>query len=115
LIELFIALQIYWSDADSGRLPSGEKFRLHDVDAPETWKPKCEAERAAGYDAKAAIISHTRGQTVTVTRDYGLDSYGRRVVDLSGPDGDIGAWLVANGHAQVWDYDGGQRKLDWCD
>ena len=52
---------IYWSDGDSGRI-DGMKFRLADVDAPETGGvgarggAKCEFERALGYDAKAGRV-----------------------------------------------------------
>ena len=49
--------EIYWSDGDSGRI-NGMKFRLANVDAPETGGvgarggAKCEAERVLGYIAK---------------------------------------------------------------
>lgn len=115
MIALILAGQIYFSDADSGRLASGEAFRLHGIDAPETWKPECEVERAAGYAAKAAAIERTRGQRITVTARYGVDRYGRAVVDIEARGSDLGAWLVAQGHAQHWRYDDGDAKPDWCD
>ena len=80
---------VYWSDGDSGRLPDGTKFRLHGVDAPETGSTKwyagakCEHERELGYAAKERVLELTRGKTLTVTRDYGADRYGRLVVDLA--------------------------------
>jgi hypothetical protein len=49
MIEPILSLQLYCSDADGGRLPNGDSFRLHNVDAPKTWKPKCEVERIADY------------------------------------------------------------------
>ena len=51
------AEDVYWSDADSGRL-NGEKFRLANVDAPEKGGvgsiggAKCEVERERAFDAK---------------------------------------------------------------
>ena len=115
-----VAAAVYWSDGDSGRLPDGTKFRLHGVDAPETGSTKwvsgakCEHERELGYAAKESVLALTRGKTLTVTHDYGPDRYGRRVIDLSLEGEDLAAQLVAGGSHQVWDYDGGDRKPDWC-
>lgn len=111
---------IYWSDGDSGRLPSGTKFRLHGVDAPETGSlkqrggAKCESERALGYNAKAEAVALTRDSEVRVTRDYGADRYGRLVVDLEVDGMDVAIALVAAGTHQAWDYDGGDKKPTWC-
>lgn len=111
---------VYWSDGDSGRLPDGTRFRLHGVDAPETGGvgkrggARCEAERAIGYDAKAAAVERTRGASVRVTRDYGLDKFDRRVVDLATDSGDLASALITGGSHLVWDYDGGAKKPDWC-
>ncbi len=111
---------VYWSDGDSGRLSDGTKFRLHGVDAPETGSmkqrggAKCEAERALGYDAKAAAVELTRGRAVTVTQITGRDRYGRNVVSLNMDGEDLAALLVASGSHRAWDYDGGAPKPDWC-
>ena len=111
---------VYWSDGDSGRLPDRTKFRLHGVDAPETRSLKqlggadCEAEREQGYIAKERVIELTRGKEIAVTRDYGLDRYKRLVVDISIDGEDLATRLVAEGSHQVWDYDGGAPKPDWC-
>ncbi len=111
---------VYWSDGDSGRLPDGTRFRLHGVDAPETGGvgkrggARCEAERAIGYTAKAAAVELTRGQSVRVLRDYGLDNFDRRVVDLAIGETDLGAALVSGGTHLGWDYDGGAKKPNWC-
>lgn len=111
---------VYWSDGDSGRLSDGTKFRLHGVDAPETGSmkqrggAKCEAERALGYDAKAAAVELTRGRAVTVTQIMGRDRYGRNVVTLSMDGEDLAALLVESGTHRAWDYDGGAPKPDWC-
>jgi endonuclease YncB( thermonuclease family) len=111
---------VYWADGDSGRLSDGTKFRLHGVDAPETGSmkqrggAKCEAERALGYDAKAAAVELTRGRAVTVTQIMGRDRYGRNVVSLNMDGEDLAALLVASGSHRAWDYDGGAPKPDWC-
>lgn len=111
---------VYWSDGDSGRLSDGTRFRLHGVDAPETGGvgarggAECESERELGYEAKAVAVATTKNADVRVIRDYGADRYGRLVVDLSVNGEDLGGVLVSKGALQPWDYDGGQRKPDWC-
>ena len=111
---------VYWSDGDSGRLPDGTKFRLHDVDSPETGSmkqrggAKCESERIQGYEAKEAAVELTRGKAVKVAHAYGPDRYGRQVVDLEIDGMDVALSLIAAGTHKAWDYDGGDRKPDWC-
>ncbi|MEL8055031.1 MAG: thermonuclease family protein [Pseudomonadota bacterium] len=112
--SLVFATLIYWSDADSGRLEDGTPFRLHGVDAPETYKPKCEAERIAGFDAKAAVIELTQSAKTIETKHHYVDDYGRAVIDLEIDGVDLADMLVEQGLVQVWDYDGGQVKPNWC-
>jgi endonuclease YncB( thermonuclease family) len=116
----FDTSSVYWSDGDSRRLADGTKFRLHDVDAPETgpldWvsSAKCERERELGHQAKAAVRELTRDQVLTVSHDYGPDRHGRLVVDLSLNGQDLAALLVAGGTHKASDYDGGDAKPEWC-
>jgi len=111
---------VYWSDGDSGRLPDGTKFRLHDVDSPETGSlrqrggAKCESERVLGYTAKEAVVELTRDKDVVISHSYGPDHYGRLVVDLEVGGRDVALKLIASGTHKAWDYDGGQKKPDWC-
>ena len=111
---------VYWSDGDSGRLPDGTKFRLHDVDSPETGSlrqrggAKCESERVLGYTAKEAAVELTRDKDVVISHSYGPDHYGRLVVDLEVGGRDVALTLIASGTHKAWDYDGGQKKPDWC-
>lgn len=113
-------LTVYWSDGDSGRLSDGTKFRLHGIDSPETGSlkqrggAKCEAERVLGYEAKEAALELTRGETVRVSEMHGTDRYERTVVDLSLDGKDVASLLVAGGTHKTWDYDGRQKKPDWC-
>jgi len=114
------ALTVYWSDGDSGRLSDGTKFRLHGIDAPETGSMKvpggarCEAERVLGFEARQAAVELTRGKTLSVSATYGTDRYDRAVVRLEIDGRDVAALLVAGGTHKIWDYDGRQRKPDWC-
>jgi endonuclease YncB( thermonuclease family) len=114
------ALTVYWSDGDSGRLSDGTKFRLHGIDAPETGSmkqrggAKCESERALGYEAKEAALELTRGHTVHVSEIRDTDRYGRTVLRLDMDGKDIAGLLVAGGTHRIWDYDGREKKPDWC-
>lgn len=75
---------------------------------------KCEAERALGYKAKEAALGLTRGKAVTVSETRGTDRYERTVVRLDIGGEDVAALLVAGGTHRTWDYDGRQKKPDWC-
>lgn len=113
-------LTVYWSDGDSGRLSDGTKFRLHGIDSPETGSlkqrggAKCESERALGFEAKEAALELTRGETVRVSENLGPDRYERTVVHLELDGKDVAALLVAGGTHKTWDYDGREKKPDWC-
>jgi len=113
---------IYWSDGDSG-LIDGVKFRLANVDAPETGSlkqqggAKCELEREKGYDAKAFIVALTKSGKVKIVRDYGYDRYQRLVVDLSVDGVDVGERAIADGILKAWPHRSGRTlsaKPDWC-
>ena len=115
-----IPLTVYWSDGDSGRLSDGTKFRLHGIDSPETGSmkqrggAKCESERALGFEAKEAALELTRGKEVTISEMRGTDRYERTVVRLELDGKDLAALLVAGGTHKTWDYDGREKKPDWC-
>lgn len=114
------ALTVYWSDGDSGWLSDGTKFRLHGIDAPETGSmkqrggAKCESERALGFEAREAALELTRGKEVTVSEVHGTDRYERTVLRLDLEGADLAALLVAGGTHRTWDYDGREKKPDWC-
>jgi len=113
---------IYWSDGDSGRL--GElKFRLANIDAPETRSfkqrggAKCEAERVLAYEAKAFLVSFTKDKEIKITRDYGEDRYDRLVVDLTADGIDVASAAIKAGHIRPWPHKNGRAqapKPDWC-
>lgn len=116
------AATIYWSDGDSGRI-DGRKFRLSDVDAPETGGvgsfggAKCEHERELGYEAKAFIVELTRNAELEITAHYGTDRYEREVIDLSANGQDVGTAAIEAGHLGAWPHKGRRAlsdKPDWC-
>lgn len=113
---------IYWSDGDSGRI-DGVKFRLANVDAPETGGvgaiggAKCEYERELGYDAKAFVVELTRDAELVITSNSGPDRYDREVITLSANGQDVGEAGIAAGHLGPWPHEGRRalaKKPDWC-
>ncbi|MEL6475336.1 MAG: thermonuclease family protein [Pseudomonadota bacterium] len=80
------AQSIRWSDGDSGE-SDGVRFRLVDVDAPETGPvgsergARCSSEQALGHEAKTFMDRLTRNAALTV-RTYETDRYGRIIIGL---------------------------------
>lgn len=114
---------IYWHDGDSGRV-NGIDFRLADVDAPETGGvgsingARCEAEREAGFEAKAWIVDATKGKRLVITGgDAKPDKWDRHVLTLSVDGQDLGAMGVAAGVLKPYVFENGRskgRKPKWC-
>jgi micrococcal nuclease len=76
-------------------------IRMHGIDAPEI----CQA---FGKQSQQALAEHVSGQRLGVTW-VGQDTYGRwlarlRLLDAptSGPEADVGRWMVSKGYA--WSY-----------
>lgn len=116
-------VSIYWSDRDSGRI-DGQKFRLNNIDAPETGGvgaaiggAKCEAERALGYEAKAWAVKFTQGAELTIVKSYGEDRHERLIVDLAVNGEDVGQAGLIAGVYRSWKHDG-KKALEarpvWC-
>lgn len=67
------------------------RLRLAGVDAPEV----CQRH---GLQAREALNAHLQGHRVRVTLQH-RDTYNRWLARVDGPEGDVGAWLVGQGHA----------------
>ena len=118
--------EIYWSDADSGRI-NGERFRLSDIDAPETGGvgaaiggAKCEKERERGFDAKEFVVEFTRKKELRITQTYGFDKMPepRLLIDLSADGEDVAQSGTEAGFLRPWPHDGSKAlapKPDWCE
>jgi endonuclease YncB( thermonuclease family) len=114
---------IYWHDGDSGKV-NGKDFRLADVDAPETGGvgsingARCDAERAAGFAAKAWILDATKGKRLMITGgDAKRDKWDRDVLTLSVNGQDLGAMGVAAGVLKPYVFENGRsktKKPKWC-
>jgi endonuclease YncB( thermonuclease family) len=111
-------------DGDTVALPCAvpargcaEKIRFIDIDAPETYRPNCENERAVGLRAKARVADLLRGATVYVERSGRKDRYGRTLANLATAEGDVGTVLIREGLAVQY-RPGAAAKADrianWC-
>jgi endonuclease YncB( thermonuclease family) len=89
----------------------GQKYRIADIDTPETQGPACTAEGALGARATQRLHALLNAGAFSLERgDRETDRYGRalRVVTRDGQS--IGGQLVAEGLARPWD---GARH-PWC-
>ena len=89
----------------------GVKIRLEDIDAPETFSPKCASEAALGRQATRRLLElMNAGPFRVVNGRRDTDRYGRklRVIERSGRS--LGDVLIAEGLARRWD---GARR-SWC-
>lgn len=61
-------------------------IRVKDLDTPETWRPKSEAERTHGNEATSMAAILLEGQEIQLNIT-GRDRYGRVVAEVILPDG----------------------------
>lgn len=116
VIDPYPVSDLRWVDGDSGTI-DGERFRLADVDAPETRNADCSAERVLGEKAKNYVRNLTQRGDILVTGDYGAERYGRRVIDLSINGEDVSSALIEKRYLQSWAHLNGralEAKPDWC-
>jgi len=57
------------------------RFRLKDIDTPETWRPKSENERRHGEKATEFVIKELKNKDIIV-RSYKLGAYSRYSCDI---------------------------------
>lgn len=117
---------IYWNDGDSGVINGELRFRLNDIDAPETGgvgaaigAAECELERERGFNAKEFVVELTRNAKLKITNTEGYDRMPnpRLIVDLSANGADVAQAGVDAGFLAAWPHDGSKKlspKPDWC-
>ena len=94
--------RIYVIDGDTVAIQGQRQhIRLLDIDAPETFRPRCERERVLGMEAKARLVALIRGQQIDIRRK-GFDIYARALGWLRVNDRDLGQILLHEGHAVRW-------------
>lgn len=103
-------------DGDTLKM-DGVRYRIHSIDAPETSsiRANCPEEIERGLAASEYARQIVTEGKPRITRIYYQDQYGRSVADLEIDGADFGRLMIDAGHAQPWDYDGGEKKPDWCD
>lgn len=89
----------------------GEKYRIADIDTPETHGPRCEAEGALGKRATDRLQGLMNAGTFSLeSADRDIDRYGRKLRIVTREGQSIGDQLVAEGLAREWD----GRRHPWC-
>ncbi|MFZ2995449.1 thermonuclease family protein [Sphingobium sp.] len=97
-------------DGDTFRL-SGVKYRIADIDTPETHGPGCASEAVLGAQATRRLQALLNDGAFSLeTGERRNDRYGRalRIVTRGGRS--IGVMLVNEGLARAWD----GRRHPWC-
>ncbi|HBF29099.1 MAG TPA: nuclease [Rhizobium sp.] len=88
------------------------KFRVADIDAPETEQAKCKSERDRGFAAKVRLrelLNAGRFEVETFgTRD--VDQYGRKLRVVTRNGRSLGGMLVEEGLARPWT----GHRMPWC-
>lgn len=89
----------------------GAKYRIADIDTPETHGPRCAAEGALGAQATQRLqVLLNAGPFTLESMDRDVDRYGRSLRVVTRGGNSIGGMLVAEGLAREWD---GARR-PWC-
>lgn len=104
---------IYVIDGDTIRV-GGTTYRLVGFDTPETWRPQCDYERAAGEAATNQLKAYIGQQPVTLELVVlpGLDRYERHLARFFVDGMDVADLMINAGLARL--YDGG-RRTSWCE
>lgn len=90
---------------------AGRKYRIADIDTPETHGPRCAAEGALGAQATTRLQGLMNAGPFTLEpADRDEDRYGRTLRIVTRERRSIGAMLVDEGLARRWD--GGRHP--WC-
>jgi endonuclease YncB( thermonuclease family) len=115
LAETYDGSRVVIVDGDTFSFGS-ERFRILNIDTPETFRPRCEAELVLGLKAKERLASLLRAGRVTVRREE-QDRYRRALVRVWVRGRDVGDTLVREGRALPW-RDGAEareaRLRIWC-
>ena len=91
----------------------GDKIgvRLARIDAPEV-RTKCQAEKAAGYEARDALIERLSHVKVFDLREVERGKYFRLVAEVIADGENMSDWMLESGLALP--YDGGTRERRFC-
>jgi micrococcal nuclease len=96
-------------DGDGIKCPEIGAVRIVNIDAPELFKPKCEAERQLAIKARDFVAEFVREPVEVIPT--GGKTWGRTLAYVRRGSEDLGEELIARNLARRW---AGRRK-SWCD
>ena len=90
---------------------AGEKYRIADIDTPETHPARCAEEAALGAAATGRLRAWLNAGAFSLdSADRDTDRYGRKLRIVTRGGASVGEALVAEGLARRWE---GHRR-PWC-
>ena len=83
-----------------------QRLRIDSFDAPESWRPKSEAEKVHGEAAKARAIELLEGHELIFTTSKAVGIYGRFGTAITLPDGrKFGEVMISEGFEKKETYE----------
>ena len=115
LADAALLLTCWAVDADTVdcRAPGAkavERVRLVNVDAPELFSPKCDAERSQARRATEFTRAWLARGPVEIVVATERKSWGRTIAYIRRGSDDLGEALIAAGLARRWE----GRRRSWC-
>lgn len=112
-VSLVVALAVIDGDTVAA---GGERIRIANIDAPEIYRARCDAERRLALVAKHRLAELLATGPVEIHRgDPGTgrmrDRHGRTLATLSIDGRDVGEIMIAEGIARPWE----GRRRPWCE
>lgn len=102
-------------DGDTIRV-DGQFVRVVGMDAPESYRPRCEAERTLARKATLRLRELIAGARRRELAYYARrDKYGRRLAILYLDGERVDDVLIREGLARRLLYDRGERRRSWCE
>ncbi|TXH44477.1 MAG: thermonuclease family protein [Desulfurellales bacterium] len=90
---------------------AGESVRIADIDAPELFSPKCDAEKRLARLAKSRLAQLLgNGAGILLERQAKPDRYGRTLATVLVNGAPIGSALISEGLAAPWN----GKRHSWC-
>ena len=90
---------------------AGDKYRIADIDTPETHPARCDREAALGEAATGRLRQWLNAGAFSLeSADRDTDRYGRKLRIVTRGGTSVGSVLIDEGLARPWE---GQRR-PWC-
>jgi len=94
-----------------------EKIRIVGLDAPETYRARCDAERALGQRATGYLRALVQRGKMRIERQDKPDRYKRTLARVYISGRDVAEIMVSEGLAVRYDCPRGRcpKRIDWCE